>query len=114
MGAASLLIPKGHLIKKILAFALFGLTAVAPMTAISSAAQAVAAEQTVTFAVDNMTCALCPMTVKRAMEGVAGVRAVEIDLEARTATVIFDTAATSADAIATALANAGYPARVAG
>ena len=43
-----------------------------------------------------------------------GVRAVEIDFEARTATVIFDTAATSAAVIATASANAGYPARVAG
>jgi len=65
--------------KKILALALFGLTAVVPITAIPVAAQTVAAEQTVTFAVDNMTCALCPVTVKRAMEGVAGVRAVEID-----------------------------------
>jgi mercuric ion binding protein len=48
------------------------------------------------------------------MEGVAGVRTVEIDFEARTATVIYDSAATSADAIAAASANAGYPARVAG
>ena len=76
--------------------------------------QGVAAEQTLTFAVDNMTCALCPVTVKRAMEGVEGVHAVEIDFEARTATVVFDTAATSAEAIATASANAGYPARVSG
>lgn len=100
--------------KKILALALFGLTAVAPMTAIPAVAQAAAAEQTVTFAVDNMTCALCPVTVKRAMEGVAGVRSVVINFEARTATVAFDTAATSSDAIATASANAGYPARIAG
>lgn len=100
--------------KKILALALFGLTAVAPITAIPAAAQAVAAEQTVAFAVDNMTCALCPITVKRAMEGVEGVHAVEIDFEAGTATVVFDTAVTNADAIATASANAGYPARVSG
>lgn len=66
------------------------------------------------FTVDNMTCALCPVTVKRAMESVEGVRAVEIDFAARTGTVIFDTAATSADAIAIASADAGYPARVAG
>ena len=100
--------------KKILALVLFGLTAVAPITAIPVAAQSVAAEQTVTFTVDNMTCALCPVTVKRAIEGVDGVRTVEIDFEARTATVIFDTSTTSADAIATASANAGYPARIAG
>jgi mercuric ion binding protein len=48
------------------------------------------------------------------MEGVAGVRSVEIDFNARTATVIFDPAATSAEVIATASANAGYPARVSG
>lgn len=100
--------------KKFLALALFGLTATAPFHALPVAAQTVAAEQTVTFAVDNMTCALCPITVKRAMEGVDGVRTVEIDFEARTATAVFDTAATSADAIAAASANAGYPARVSG
>lgn len=98
--------------KKILALALalFGLTAVVPMATTPAAAQSVAAEQTVTFMVENMTCALCPITVKRAMEGVEGVAAAEIDFEARTATVLFDTAATSADAIAKASANAGYPA----
>ncbi|MBA3909921.1 MAG: hypothetical protein C0524_08535 [Rhodobacter sp.] len=100
--------------QKTLALALFGLTAAASLTAVPTAAQTVATEQTVTFAIDNMTCALCPVTVKRAMEGVAGVRVVEIDFEARTATVIFDTAATSAEAIAAASANAGYPARAKG
>ena len=100
--------------KKTLALALFGLTAVAPIMVLPAAAQSVASEQTVTFAVDNMTCALCPVTVKRAMEGVEGVTAVEINFEARTATVVFDTAATNAEDIATASANAGYPARVSG
>jgi mercuric ion binding protein len=96
--------------KTILALALFGLTAVAPITAVPAVAQTVAAEQTVTFTVENMTCALCPVTVKRAMEGVEGVRTVEIDFDARRATILFDTAATSAEAIAAASANAGYPA----
>lgn len=100
--------------KKLIAFTLFAVMAAPIVTAIPAAAQSVAAEQTVIFTIDNMTCALCPVTVKRAMEGVEGVRAVEIDLNARTATVVFDTAATSTDAIATASANAGYSARVAG
>jgi len=101
--------------KKILALALFGLTVPATFAALPAAAQSVAAEQqTVTFVVDNMTCALCPVTVKRAMEGVDGVRTVEIDFDARTATVVFDTTATNFEAIAAASANAGYPARVAG
>ena len=100
--------------KKLIAFALLAMTAAPIVTALPAAAQVVAAEQTVTFTVDNMTCALCPVTVKRAMEGVEGVHAVEINFDARTATVVFDTAATSADAIASASANAGYPARIAG
>lgn len=91
----------------------FGLTALAPVTAVPAAAQSVAAEQTFTFS-ENMTCALCPITVKRAMEGVEGVGAVEIEFQARTATVVFDTAATSADAIVGVSAGAAYPARVAG
>lgn len=100
--------------KKILALALFGLTAVVPMAVGPAAAQAVATEHSVTYTVENMTCALCPVTVKRAMEGVEGVRAVEIDFAARTATVLFDTASTTAEAIAAASANAGYPALVEG
>ncbi|NWG47372.1 MAG: cation transporter [Alphaproteobacteria bacterium] len=72
----------------------------------------VAASRTATFAVENMTCALCPVTVKSAMERVNGVRSVEIDFGARTATVVFDPAVTSIDAIAAASTNAGYPAAI--
>jgi mercuric ion binding protein len=105
--------------KRILIFAMFGLTAVAPIAvaqiaAAPAAAQSVAADQTVIFAVENMTCALCPVTVKSAMEGVEGVRSVEINFEARTATVVFDAAATDANAIGAASTNAGYPAAVGG
>src|SRR3546814_2784620 len=39
------------------------------------AATATAQKQT-TFAIENMTCATCPITVKKAMEGVAGVTAI--------------------------------------
>lgn len=98
--------------KKLLVLTLLAVSAAPAITTIPATAQAVATEQTVTFTVDSMTCALCPVTVKAAMAGVEGVRAVEIDFEARTATVIFDSAATNADAIAEASANAGYPARV--
>ena len=100
--------------KKILSLVLFALAAVAPVAVLPAAAQSVATEQTVTFTIAKMTCALCPVTVKKAMQGVAGVRAVEIDLEAKTASVVFDATQTDTDAIAEASANAGYPAAVAG
>lgn len=66
--------------------------------------------QTVTFTVANMTCATCPITVKKAMAGVEGVRSVEIDFDAKTATVAFDPRIANAAAIAAASTNAGYPA----
>ncbi len=88
-------------------------TVPAPLAAQSRSAQAAALE-TRTYVVDNMTCALCPLTVKTAMEQVAGVRSVTVDFAARTATVTFDPAVATAEAIATASQNAGYPARPAG
>ena len=82
--------------------------------AAQSASQQLAAAQTRTFAIQNMTCALCPVTVKKAMEGVAGVTSVTVDFDAKTATVVFDPSVTTADAIAAASTNAGYPASVKG
>ena len=68
------------------------------------------ASEKVVFAVEKMTCALCPITVRTAMSGVDGVTTVEIDFEAKTATVTFDPGLTSPDAIAQASLDAGYPA----
>lgn len=69
-----------------------------------------AGERTVTFAVDNMTCASCPYIVKTSMAAVPGVAKVTVSFEAKTATVMFDDTKTNPDAIAAASANAGYPA----
>lgn len=88
------------------------LVAPAPSQILVSAAQAAETEQTATFDVPGMTCALCPVTVRKAMEGVAGVKSVTVDFDARTATVVFDPSVTTAEAIIAASANAGYPAEV--
>lgn len=69
--------------------------------------------QTRTFTVEKMTCAACPITVRTAITRVAGVRSVEVDFESKTATVTFDPSVTTADEIARASANAGYPAQIA-
>ena len=63
------------------------------------------------FAVANMTCATCPITVKKAMSAVHGVHAVKVDFESKTATVEFDPKLTNAAVIAAASTNAGYPAK---
>jgi mercuric ion binding protein len=78
----------------------------------TAALPAAAAERQVTLAVDNMTCALCQITVARAIEAVPGVDAVAVDTVAHTATVPYDDARAGVLQLATAATNAGYPARV--
>jgi mercuric ion binding protein len=86
------------------------LGAFALIASVMTASTAFAGERTITFAVDNMTCASCPYIVKSSMEGVPGVAKVAVSFRAKTATVIFDDGKTNPDAIATASMNAGYPA----
>lgn len=87
------------------------LSAFALIASVMTAPAVFAAERTVTFAVDNMTCASCPYIVKTSMAAVPGVATVAVSFEAKTATVTFDDAKTNPNAIAAASMNAGYPAR---
>ena len=73
---------------------------------------ALAAYRTVKFSVSNMTCTLCPVTVKSAISQVQGVTSVEIDQDLAQATVSYDDALVTIEAIAAASTNAGYPAAV--
>lgn len=66
--------------------------------------------RTAVFSIENMTCPACPLTVKKAMERVEGVKSVEISFDAKTATVVFDPSIATVEAIAAASTNAGYPA----
>ncbi|MFC3325050.1 cation transporter [Mesorhizobium cantuariense] len=86
------------------------LSALALITSVMTSPAAFAAERTVIFAVDNMTCASCPYIVKTSMAAVPGVTDVAVSFEAKTATVTFDDAKTNPGAIAAASMNAGYPA----
>ena len=86
------------------------LSALALIMSVMTAPAVFATERTVTFAIDNMTCASCPYIVKTSMAAVPGVSTVAVSFEAKTATVTFDDAKTSTDAIAAASMNAGYPA----
>jgi mercuric ion binding protein len=80
------------------------------LAALSIGASASAAQKTVTLTVENMTCALCPITVSKAAKAVTGVERVNVDLDGKAATVVFDDAVTSTGAVAAAITNAGYPA----
>ncbi len=78
---------------------------------VTTAHTAFAAERTVTFAVDKMTCASCPYIVKKSIAAVPGVSSAEVSYEAKKAIVTFDDAKTSAAAIGAASTKAGFPAR---
>lgn len=71
-----------------------------------------AATQTITLAVPDMTCAACPITVKKALTKVEGVQKVEVSYETRSAVVTFDDAKTSTQKLTQATENAGYPSTV--
>lgn len=76
------------------------------------AASATAAERTVTLAVENMTCASCPYIVEKSLERGDGVVDATVSFEERRASVRFDDARTSVDALTRATKEAGYPSRV--
>ncbi|MDZ5697089.1 heavy-metal-associated domain-containing protein [Chelativorans sp. M5D2P16] len=99
-----------------LALAVSAMSFIAPVPSPfpASVAHAAETEHVATFDVPGMTCALCPVTVRKAMESVAGVISVEVNFDAKTTTVVFDPSMTTIEAIAAASANAGYPAHISG
>ena len=68
--------------------------------------------ETVVLDVKNMTCAVCPITVKKALQRVPGVTIAEVDLDKKTARVTFDPEKTSPAALTKATSDAGYPSAV--
>lgn len=65
-----------------------------------------------TFTVENMTCAACPITVRKAMSSLDGVHRIEVNFKAKTVTAIFDPALVDAMTIAQASTAVGFPAHV--
>jgi len=80
------------------------------LSAVSLAWQAAADEVTTTFAVEEMNCGLCPVTVRKAMENVEGVIDAKVNYHRKIATVTYDDDQTTAERIAKASTDIGYPA----
>jgi periplasmic mercuric ion binding protein len=68
-----------------------------------------AAPRVVTLDVSGMTCITCPVTVKKALSRVDGVTSVDVDFKRKQASVVYDDAMTTADALTRATADAGFP-----
>ena len=104
---------KRHLIAATAFAGLAGFAAIA-IAPINTAIAAPATLQTKTFAIGNMTCPTCPITVKTAMSRVPGVKTVKIDFAAKTATVTYDPSVATPAKIAAASTGVGFPARLRG
>lgn len=68
--------------------------------------------ESLTLNVQNMTCAVCPITVKKALEQVPGVSDVKIDFEHKTATMHLDTDKANVSMLTKATTDAGFPSTV--
>ena len=69
--------------------------------------------QTVTLAVQSMSCASCVGRVDKALQAVPGVISVSVNLAAETATIVFAEGATTVQELVKAGTDAGYPASLA-
>ena len=79
---------------------------------VALSAPAWAATKTVTLSVPSMTCATCPITVKKALTKVEGVIEAKVTWEPKEAVVTYDDAKTTPAALTKATENAGYPSTV--
>ena len=82
------------------------------MVLAAAVSPALATTQTVTLSVSGMTCAACPITVKKALTQVDGVSKVGIVFEKREAIVSYDDAKTNIQKLTKATEDAGYPSTV--
>jgi len=74
-----------------------------------AAATAAAEPRTVTLDVQGMYCAVCPLTVSRALKKVPGVIEARASYEEKSATVTYDDARTGVEHFIKAIAGAGFP-----
>lgn len=62
--------------------------------------------------VQNMNCAMCPLTVRKALERVPGVASARVDFQSKTATVVYDPDRAGPRDLTRATGDAGYPSTV--
>lgn len=62
--------------------------------------------------VQNMTCSMCSVTIRKALEKVPGVIGVTVDYDHKTATVKYDGDKTNPSALTKATTDAGFPSTV--
>ena len=71
-----------------------------------------AAPQTAVLDVQNMTCSMCSITIRKALAKVPGVIEAKVDYDQKTAIVKYDGDKTNTLALVKATTNAGFPSTV--
>ncbi|MCK9396082.1 MAG: mercury resistance system periplasmic binding protein MerP [Methylobacter sp.] len=71
-----------------------------------------AAEQAVTLSVPGMNCPICPITIKKSLQKLAGVKFVNVSYENKTVTVSFEDSLTDVNTLLKATENVGYASTV--
>lgn len=69
-----------------------------------------AESRTAILTIPGMSCAACPLTIKMALNRIAGVTGMTFNVDSRQAIVLFDDTKTGIEALLRATSNAGYPA----
>ncbi|MBI1425706.1 MAG: mercury resistance system periplasmic binding protein MerP [Gammaproteobacteria bacterium] len=103
------------MIRTLLLAALLGLSGFTLAMSTTASAAEQAQTQTITLDVENMTCNMCPITVRKALEKVPGVVKAEAKYEGDGvgwAKVTFDPAKTDIDTLTNATFEAGYPSHI--
>jgi mercuric ion binding protein len=71
-----------------------------------------ATPQTTVLDVQNMTCSMCSITIRKALERVPGVVDAKVDYDHKTAIVTYDPEKANPSALVKATTNAGFPSKV--
>lgn len=68
--------------------------------------------QTITLDLPTMNCAMCPITVKKALTRVEGVTKAKVSYEKKQAVVSFEDTKTSVEKLIEVTTNSGYPSTI--
>lgn len=69
-----------------------------------------AAEQSVILSIPSMNCPVCPITVKKSLQQVDGVKSIDIHYKDKTVAITFDDHTVDIKSLLKATENVGYPA----
>lgn len=71
-----------------------------------------ATPETVVLDVQNMTCSMCTVTIRKALEKTPGVIEAKVDYDKKTATVKYDAEKANPSSLVEATTDAGFPSKL--